>query len=240
MLGQSISVVLPAFNEEENLPSTIADALRYLPTCFRDFEIIIVNDGSSDRTGQIARKLEADHPAIKVIHHTANAGYGAALRDGFGAAVKDLVFFTDADGQFSFSDLAAFAPLIEHRDMVLGYRKDRRDNRLRKLVARSGNALASRALGIHVRDINCAFKLFRRDLLERIPLSSNGALINTELLTYAARAGWTFEEVPVTHYPRKHGKPTGGNPWVILKTFQEYFQLRSRLRRHASISVTQD
>jgi len=168
---------------------------------------------------------------IKIIRHDVNLGYGAALRSGFSTARHEYIFFTDSDGQFRFDDLEKFLLYIETCDMVIGFRELRRDPWFRKTNSRIGNLLARAMLGVKVRDINCAYKLFRKSLLSTLPLRSEGALINTEILAFAARRGWKHVELPVPHYPRRFGNPTGANFWVILKTFKEYFDLRKRIHQ---------
>ena len=228
----SCSVVLPVFNEAGNLDACVRDALSVLPTVSDDYEIILVDDGSSDGTPDVIATLVSRHPAhIRTIRHDANRGYGAALRSGFMAADKEFVFFTDSDGQFSFGDLPQFAAIMEDFDIVIGYRVRRNDPWFRKLNSRIGNLLARATLGVRVRDINCAYKLIRTGRLHQLPLESDGALINTELLAHAAGQKWRCLELPVPHHPRKSGQPTGAAPLVILKTFQEYFLLRKRIRR---------
>jgi glycosyltransferase involved in cell wall biosynthesis len=229
--AHSLSVVFPAFNEAANLPAVIAQAISSVSQVVPKFEILIVDDGSSDETIEICNRLAAEHQNVRVIRHPRNRGYGATLRSGFAAAECDLVFFTDADGQFRFDELGDFVAKIDAFDMVIGYRRQRQDRWYRLLNSRVGNWLARTLLNVRVRDINCAYKLFHRDLLQRLPLTSNGAMINTELLALAARAGWTFHELPVNHYPREFGTATGANLLVILRTFAEYFALKRRLAK---------
>lgn len=178
---------------------------------------------------EVGNRLASRHPVVRIIRHPRNRGYGAALRSGFAAARCDLVFFTDSDGQFRFDQVAEFMASIDAFDMVLGYRADRQDRWLRKANSRVGNWLARTLLGVRAKDINCAYKLFHRDLFQRLPLTSEGAMINTELLALAAYAGWTFHEIAVAHYPRKCGVATGAKFQVVVRTFAEYFQLRRRM-----------
>jgi glycosyltransferase involved in cell wall biosynthesis len=229
MPTHSLSLILPAFNEGQNLSATVEDAISALSHLASELEILIVDDGSSDTTAEVGDHLAARHPVVRVIRHPVNRGYGAALRTGFAAARCDLVFFTDSDGQFRFDQVGEFMAQIDSVDMVLGYRVDRQDQWLRKANSRFGNWLARTLLGVQVRDINCAYKMFHRDSLQQLPLTSEGAMINTELLALAAHAGWTFREVAVAHYPRKFGAATGAKFQVIVRTVAEYFQLRRRV-----------
>jgi glycosyltransferase involved in cell wall biosynthesis len=229
-LNISISVVLPALNEAGNLSRVVTDAAQTLNRMQIDWEIIVVDDGSADTTSEVARNMEMHFPSrIKLIQHQTNKGYGAALQSGFQAATKTLLFFTDADGQFSFEDFPQFVACLGVQDMVLGERSKRRDPWHRKLNSKIGNYLARAVLGIRVRDINCAYKLFRTSLVKMLPLESEGALINTELLAFAHRLSWSYVQVPVRHLPRICGKPTGAKFSVIVRTFAEYFVLRKRL-----------
>ena len=227
--SHSISVVLPAFNEEINLPSVVRETLSVLQLLFSDYELILVNDGSHDHTGAICEELSETSPTIRVVHHPVNRGYGAALRSGFAAATKEWTFFMDADGQFRFEDVVQFIPHLNRYDMVVGYRAPRHDPWPRLLTARIGNFLACRLLPVRVRDINCAFKIFKREKLCFLDLLSEGGFINTELLALAAAEKWTFIEVPVRHFPRQKGVATGAQPHVIGRILLEYIRLRKRL-----------
>ncbi len=230
----SISVVLPAFNEEANLWSTVTDAVATLEKIGADFEVLIVDDGSSDGTPKICQELLALSSSVRVIRHEHNRGYGAALRTGFDAAKYDLIFFTDADGQFRFDQLSQFLSCIDSVDAVIGYRADRQDAWHRKFNSRVGNWFARKAFSLTARDINCAYKLLRRESLRRLPLRCDGTMISTELLALAGRAGWKFHELPVSHFSRKFGTSTGAKPVVIWRTILEFFQV---LRRRADIAA---
>lgn len=236
-LFNGISCVFPCFNEELNIARAITSLTAVLDGALKtqlgEFEIIVVNDGSSDRTGSIVGELAAADPRLRLISFESNQGYGAAVLTGLAAAKMELVFFSDSDNQFDYAELAQLLPFAERYDAVCGYRKVRRDPWMRKLNA-FGWSLAVRMLfGYLVRDLNCAFKLFRRSALERIDvgaLQSRGALVNTELLVRLRAANQSIVEVPVTHLPRVAGTPTGANPRVILRAFAELFQLRSKLK----------
>jgi len=169
----------------------------------QDFEVIVVNDGSKDRTGEIVANLTAYDQRIRLINHPINRGYGAALVSGFESVTKELAFFMDSDGQFDIGDLARFLPLIEECDAVLGYRIDRQDTQMRKLNAWGWKQLVRFIFGIHVRDIDCAFKLFRADFLRTHRLETRGVMINTEIVYKLSRAGYTYTEVGVHHLPRR-------------------------------------
>lgn len=234
-----LSVVLPAFNEEANITGTLEALFTSLRSMVQEYEVIVVDDGSSDRTAPIVAAMQADNPELRLVCHPHNRGYGAALRSGFDAASQDLIFFMDSDGQFLAEEIRLFLEQASQFDMVIGYRKNRQDPFWRRANSLLGNALARSMLGVRVRDINCAFKLFHKRKLRSLPLESSGAFINTELLALAEANAWTSKEIAVTHLPRLAGKPTGGDPLVIIKTFQEYFQLSKKLRQFHAKQVNE-
>jgi glycosyltransferase involved in cell wall biosynthesis len=217
----NISVIFPAFNEEMNLETVVKSALKILPSVSSVFEIIIVNDGSRDQTGEVARGLAAFHPAIQVVHHPQNRGYGAALKSGIEQAKNDLIFFCDSDGQFTLEDLPRLLAWIDRFDMVIGYREKRQDPLHRRLNAAGWNLLVRSLFGLRVRDIDCAFKVFRRQIFDRVGIDTVGAMVNTEILSRSLRHGFSMKEVPVRHFPRQFGEQTGAKPRVILKAFYE-------------------
>lgn len=233
----SLSVVLPVYNEADAITATTGQALRVLDVGVRDFEIILVNDGSTDQTGALLAALAASDFRIRVITHERNQGYGAALVDGFAAATKALTFFMDSDGQFDIRDLARLLSFIDEYDAVIGYRLNRQDTWLRKLNAWGWKLLIHLALGIQARDIDCAFKLLRTSFLHEHPLETRGAMINAELLYKLHRAGCAYYEVGVQHFPRQGGRATGANLRVILRAFRELFfyahMWRREQKRHA-------
>jgi putative flippase GtrA len=219
----SVSVILPAYNEEAVIASTVADVLETLPTWTLDFEVIVVNDGSQDATSAILESIAAAHPRVTVLHHAVNQGYGAALVSGFEASTKDLVFFMDADGQFDIRDLERFFPLLQEYDAVLGYRFKRQDSWMRKLNAWGWKVLVQMVFGVSVRDIDCAFKLYPGKFLRELRLETRGAMINTEILSKFTCAGLTYTQLGVRHLPRKGGQATGAKPAVILRALRELF-----------------
>ncbi len=227
----SLTVVLPAFNEEQVIASTLADTLSVLYEWEKDFEVIVINDGSSDQTVAIVTAICARDPHVRLITHSRNQGYGAALVSGFSAATKELTFFMDADGQFDIRDLAGFFPYITQYDAVIGYRIERQDTSIRKLNAWGWKLVVGLVLGVHVRDLDCAFKLIRSQFLQSNQLETRGAMINAELLYKLKRAGCTYKEVGVHHLPRRGGKATGANPAVIARAFRELFDTARRWRR---------
>ncbi|MBV9259420.1 MAG: glycosyltransferase [Ktedonobacteraceae bacterium] len=223
MVPRSLSVILPAYNEEALIANTVSTVMSVLTSWMRDFEVIVVNDGSKDHTEEIVAQLATYDRRIRLINHPTNLGYGAALVTGFESVTKELAFFMDSDGQFDIRDLARFFPLIEEYGAVLGYRIDRQDTWMRKLNAWSWKKLVGFIFGVHVRDIDCAFKLFRADFFRTHELETRGAMINAEILYKLARAGYTVTEVGVQHLPRRAGKATGAKLSVILRALCEMF-----------------
>lgn len=226
----SISIFFPFYNEAANIERVARSALAVAPGIAHRFEIILVNDGSRDRTGEIADRLAAEHPAIRAVHNQPNRGYGGAVRRGLDESRMEWVFFSDGDGQFDLAELPKLVELSRRCDMPVGYRIDRADPLPRKLNAFCWGTLVRALFGIRVRDIDCAFKLIPRRLLDAITLESNGAMISTELLARATYRGLRIAEVGVHHYPRTAGEQTGASPRVILKAFRELFALHGRLR----------
>ena len=225
----SISLVFPAYNEEENIAFAVQKAKKVLSSVADNWEIIVVNDGSRDGTCQIINQLSHLDSRIKPIHHHANLGYGAALKSGITSAKYDLIFFCDSDLQFDIGELPVFIELIRDCDIVIGYRVKRQDPLYRKLNAWCWNLLIRRFLGLKVNDIDCAFKLFKREVFDTILIDAIGAMVNTDILVQAHRCGFHIKEQPVTHYPRHRGKQTGANIRVIIKAFNELFKLYRKL-----------
>jgi Glycosyl transferase family 2 len=228
--SHSLSIILPTYNEEQVIASTVSDILGVLSSWHMDFEVLVVNDGSTDHTAAIVETIADMYPQVRLVTHSTNQGYGAALASGFTAAAKELTFFMDADGQFDIRDLQQFFPFIDEYDAVIGYRIDRQDSWMRKLNAWGWRLLIDGVLGVHVRDIDCAFKLLHTEFLHQHPLETRGAMINAELLYKLARAG-CYREIGVHHHPRKGGRAAGARPGVILRAMQELFSSARRWRR---------
>ncbi len=226
----SISVFFPCYNEQDNIDTTVEKSLHVLEKLDADFEVIIVNDGSTDRTGQIANEIAGRDSRIKVIHHPHNLGYGAALQSGFKSASRELVFYTDGDGQFDIEEMPPLLPLMKDYDIVSCYRLNRQDNLIRKINGWCWTKLVCSLFDMKMRDIDCAFKLYKREIFDNIQLSSTGALIDTEILARAIRKGYRITQKGVHHYPRKAGASTGSNPKVICRAFKELFKLRKKIR----------
>ena len=228
-LAGSLTLVLPAHNEEANLVPVVEQALAVLPAFAESFEIVVVDDGSRDRTGEIADGLAVRDGRIRVVHHARNRGYGGALTSGFAASTGDHVMFMDSDRQFDIGDLRLLAPFVGDHDIVAGFRLERNDPLHRRVMAEVFNVVVRVLFGVHLRDIDCAFKVFRGDLLRSLDLSAPGALINTEIQAKARRQGAKLIQVGVHHYPRVAGRASGGSPRVILRAMKETLLLWWRL-----------
>jgi len=226
-----ISAVMPAFNEEANLEQSVGRMAAALAAQSRAFEVIVVDDGSRDGTAVLLERLKAILPSLRVVRHPVNRGYGAALRSGFAAARYPWVFLMDADNQFDPADVAALLARAADADIVAGYRRQRRDPLLRRLNAWAFFMLVTILFGRLARDVNCAFKLMRRELLDRMELHSEGALINTEVLVLARQLRARLVEVPVPHYPRTSGRQTGANLRVVFRAFSELLAFKAEMRK---------
>ena len=227
-----LSFFFPALNEEDHVAAIVEEALTVLPRFTDDLEVTVVDDGSTDRTGGIADDLSRKDPRVRVIHHGARRGYGGAVRSGLLAATKPWVFYTDGDRQFALEDLARLVAASDGADAVVGYREKRADPPRRLFVAWVYNHLIGLLFGGGWRDVDCAFKLFRRDVFTRVPLErvrSNGAFFSPELLITLGRAGMRVRQVGVRHFPRTAGEPKGAPPRVIIRAIRDLIRLRARL-----------
>lgn len=233
----SISLVLPAYNEADNIEPLIAEAVPALEANAEDYEIIVVDDGSKDDTAAVTRRVMETNPRVRLVQHPKNQGFGAAVFSGFTHAVKDWIFYTDADRQFVLSELARFVPLMDQADLIAGYRAPRRDPPLRVLYGKGWSLLCTLLFGYTVRDVDCGFKLFRREIIERLAsqIQSRGATFSIEWLVRAKRAGYRFVELPVTHRPRVAGSQTGANLKVIGRAFRELVRFRLQLWREGVV-----
>ncbi|MBD3295989.1 MAG: glycosyltransferase [Candidatus Omnitrophica bacterium] len=227
---KELSVFFPAYNEEANIENTVRKALEALPRITDTFELIIVNDGSTDRTADIAGRLAREFPRIKVITHPENRGYGAAVRSGLKASSYGHVFFTDGDGQFDIRELSAFAELAGEYDIVAGYRIDRQDPFYRLINAKAYNLLIRILFGLRVKDIDCAFKIIRKEVIDAIALESESQFVSAEFLIKARKKGYTIVQKGARHLPREHGVPTGNSPANVINSFRELFTLWKDLK----------
>lgn len=230
-----LSVFFPAYNEGKQIGKTVEEAITVLKKIAGRWELIIINDGSKDNTGKVADKLASKHKNVSVIHHEVNRGYGAALKSGLYSAKYPWITFTDSDGQFDFSELSDFVKKQKdtNADLVIGYYKKRAVPFYRKINSYLWQLFVFMLFGLKVRDIDCAFKLIRADIVKKIPQleSERGAFISSELLIKARKVGAKIVEIPVTHYPRKEGSGTGANIDVIVKSFVDLFRLWKKLSK---------
>jgi glycosyltransferase involved in cell wall biosynthesis len=227
-----ISVFLPSHNEEGNVERVVRSYLAELPRVATgdNFEVIVVDDGSRDRTGEIAQRLAAEDPHVKVVRHPVNLGYGGAVISGIRAATKPYVLLCDGDGQFDPSDLERLTPFVPEYDVVAGRRIRRADHLVRRINGKAWTTLVRVLLGITISDIDCGFKLFKREKLEGMELRAHGAMISTELMARLAGRNAKVMEVDVTHLPRLTGEQSGANLKVVARAFKELIALYRELR----------
>jgi len=225
-----LSVFLPSHNEEANVERVVRGYLAELPNVADDYEVIVVNDGSRDRTGAIADRLAVENPHVRAVHHEVNRGYGGAVISGIRAAKMPYVLLSDGDGQFDPKDVAKLTAFVPDYDVVVGRRAHRADHLMRKINGKAWTLLVQVVLGVGISDIDCGFKLFKREFLDKIELRAKGAMISTELMARLAGNGAKVREVEVMHLPRIAGEQSGANLKVVARAFKELFALYGELR----------
>jgi len=229
-----LSVFLPVYNEKENIEAVVQSTEKVLNDIAFEWELIIVDDGSTDGTSQILKELSSSDGRIKVITHYSNEGYGASLATGFYSSKYPWIAFTDSDGQFDFAEITNFIKEQKETgaDLVIGYYKKRQVSTFKILTSKVWEFAVFSLFGLRVRDIDCAFKLISKKVIEKIPHleSQRGAFISSEILIKAKKLGFKFAEVAVTHYPRTKGMGTGRNLNVIIKSFVDLFRLWKKLK----------
>jgi len=225
-LINSLSAVLPMYNERDNIATAVGEALRVARRITSDPEVIIVDDASTDGSGAIADRLSEEHPEVVVIHHERNRKLGGALRTGFAAASKEWILYVDSDLPIRMDDTLRAVPLTDHADIVIGWRRSRAESWKREIMSKVYNWMIRRVFGLQVRDVNFAFKLFRRSLLDHILLTSEGSFIDAELLIEMQRVGARFAEIGMDYYPRVAGVSTLASNRVVLKILLEMFRYR--------------
>ena len=227
----SLSVVLPAYNEEATIQRIIQETAQTLLALVSDFEILVINDGSKDQTAEKVKQLIPACPQLRLIQHTVNLGCGAALITGFTNATKEYTFYMDSDGQFDIRELVHFLPLLQHYDGVFGFRQHRQDHWGRQLNGWCWNQIIRFMFNIHIKDIDCAYKIFRTEYFQRVTLDARGPLLLTEAVYKFLHAGYNYTQVGVSHYPRQGGRSTGAKPTVILRAFYELFVYAQKWHR---------
>lgn len=228
-ISRRVSIVLPAYNEEANIVEAVERATAVADRLCEEHEIVVVDDGSRDKTAELVLQLCDADPRIRLIRNARNRGYGDAVRTGLRSARLDLVFFTDADNQFDINQLDLLLDRIDRAHVVAGYRIKRQDSLSRRITARVWNQVVRALFYVPVRDIDCAFKLFRRDVFDTIDIESMGAMVNTELMVKIGRTGKTVVEVGVTHLPRTAGTARGAKLSVIIRALIEVSRMYDRL-----------
>jgi glycosyltransferase involved in cell wall biosynthesis len=230
-LPPTISAIMPAHNESGNIVAAVNALVPVVSQLARDWEIVVVDDGSQDDTARLVQDLAREQSRIRLARHERNLGYGAAVKTGISQVQHQLIFITDADLQFDPLELKSLVPLAEEYDIVLGYRQRRREHAIRRLNAWCWGRLMRLLFGLRVQDINCAFKVFRGRIFDRMTICSRGALVYSEILIQAQRMGCTITQVPVTHYPRTKGHPSGAKVKTIYRAFADLMRLYRRLKR---------
>jgi glycosyltransferase involved in cell wall biosynthesis len=245
MRKPGLSVFFPAYNDSGTIASLVIAALRTARNLTSDFEIIIVNDGSADATAAIADELARTYPEVTVVQHERNRGYGGALRTGFATASRELVFYTDGDGQYDPIEMTVlWNALTDDVDLVNGYKISRSDPLHRVIIGRIYHHMVRALFGLRVRDVDCDFRLMRRGIFDRVTLEKNSGVICLEMMKKIQDAGFRIKEVPVHHYHRSHGRSQFFNFRRLIRTVMDVMKLWLALvvyqehRRSASGSTT--
>lgn len=238
MVSKSISVFLPALNEEENIGSCVLSVKKYLENRFKDYEILVIASGSADDTAKIVMDLSRKDKHVKLINYKKKLGYGTALKSGFSQSSKELIFYTDSDNQFDIADMDKLLPLLTSYDIIAGFRINRQDPPMRIFIAWVYNILIRILFNLKVRDVDSSFKLYKKEVFDKIKLKSKTGLIDAEVLIKAKKNGFSIGQIGVEHYPRTKGKTVYGlgkrntfvRPGVVIDIFKEIKTLWSDLR----------
>ena len=233
-MSKGVSVVIPAYNEQDNVAKCLTSVSSVIKKLKLDAEVIVVDDGSTDQTGEIARKFIKKIPNLKIVTNHPNRGYGAAFKSGFYNASLPWIAFIDADGQFDFSEISHFLETQKNTDadLVIGYYLGRKVSALRKLNSFLWQVVVFILFGLRVKDIDCGFKLVSKKVIDTIPRleSERGAFISSEFLIKVRKSGFKIVQIGVNHYPRKQGEATGAKLNVIIRSFLDLFSLWTKLR----------
>ena len=228
---KGISVFFPAYNDGGTIASMVLSAILVLQSLTDDYEVIVVNDGSSDYTKEILDELEERYDPVRIVHHERNRGYGGALRTGFATASKDFIFYTDGDAQYDVRDLPAlWEEMRDGVDMVQGYKIDRSDPLHRVVIGRIYHWMTNLAFGLHLKDVDCDFRLMRHSIFDKVRLESDSGVICVEMMKKIRDAGFEISEVPVHHYHRAYGKSQFFNIGRILRVARDLSKLWLELR----------
>lgn len=227
-----LSVFFPAYYDEKNIDKVVHKAVEVLEDLkLKDYEITIIEDGSPDKTGEVADSLASRYGKVKVIHHEKNMGYGATLWEGFTSAKFEYVFYTDGDNQFDLDELRKFVAMIPYSDMVIGYRKKKHYSNYRKLTSFVYNFVLRLAFGTDYIDIDCAFKIIKTELFKKINVRTKDAFIDAEIMIRAKLLGYSFTEIGVRHLPRVDGVSTAARPSIIFRTISEIISFRKEIKK---------
>lgn len=226
----SVSAFFPAHNEVDNIGLLTEKTVQILSEHVDDFEVLIINDGSADGTRERAEELARKHPQVRAVHHDVNRGYGGAVKTGIASCTKDWIFFTDGDGQFDVNEIPLLLEHVGESDAVVGYRLNRRDPLHRKAFAFCWGTLIRCLFGFAYRDLDCAFKIFKRRFFEGVELKAEGAVISVEFFSILKKNHARVTQVGVHHYPRTAGQQSGGSPKVVLRAFKELLLLYNQLK----------
>jgi glycosyltransferase involved in cell wall biosynthesis len=237
-MRDSISFVYPMYNEKDNIEEMIYRTMAVAPELTDDYEIVIVDDASTDGCGAMVDKISEQHPQVRCIHHPVNRKLGGALKTGFAAATKSMALYTDSDLPIDMNDIKLALPYMEHADLLIGYRLVRTEGLRRRVISRAYNGLIKRVFGLKVRDVNFAFKVLRRPLLDKLELRSEGSFIDAEIILEAQRLGFRVREVGMMFYQRTAGKSSLAGTGVILKILQELVEYWNRRRQMDRAAAT--
>jgi len=217
---------MPAYNEEDSIAQTIDGVVKVLRELKLEWELLVINDGSKDKTSEVVKGLEKKYPGVKLVNHEKNEGYGRALKTGFATARYEWVAFIDSDGQFDFAEIKKLLEKTDEADVILGYRLNRADPIQRRVFTWGWKMLALVLLGLNVRDYSCGFKLIKKKAIEEVsPIESEEKVTQIEMLIKLKKKGFKFAEVGVHHFPRTAGVPTGANWSVVKRSFVDMLKL---------------
>ena len=233
-LSGGIGVILPAYNEEANIERAVTNSVEMLSSITDNYEVLVVNDASTDRTGEIVEAMSAKDWRIRIAHHTKNLRLGGAIRTGFKESSKDYVFYCDSDSPVDMLDVKRALPLMTEYDMVTGYRLTREERFVRKIYSKTYNSIIRSLFGFCLNDINFSFKLMKRSVIQNLELHANGGFIDAEFISEILRNGHKVVQVGVNYFPRTSGVSTMASPSVIMEIFEEMWRYYRRIRNSSS------